>query len=99
MNNTEVMNILGDLRRHAMQNGMILTSVISIEECSELQKELTKFLRTDSRGNKTNLTEEMVDVYICILMLQFTYGISNDEFEMMFRKKLDRTLRKGCSEC
>lgn len=99
MSNIELMNILGNLRSHAVQNGTMLTSVVSIEECSELQKELTKFLRTDSEGDKTNLTEEMADVYICILMLQVTYGISNDEFEMMFRKKLDRTLRKGCSEC
>lgn len=99
MSNIELMNILGNLRKHAAQNGLMLTSVVSIEECSELQKELTKFLRTDSEGDKTNLIEEMVDVYICILMLQFTYGISNDEFEMMFNKKLDRTLRKECSEC
>lgn len=99
MNNVELMNIFGNLRKHAVQNGTMLASVVSIEECSELQKELTKFLRTDSEGDKTNLIEEMADVYICILMLQVTYGISNDEFEMMFRKKLDRTLRKGCSEC
>ena len=99
MSNIDLMNIFGNLRKHAVQNGMMLTSVVSIEECSELQKELTKFLRTDSEGDKTNLIEEMADVYICILMLQVTYGISNDEFEMMFRKKLDRTLRKGCSEC
>lgn len=99
MSNIELMNILGNLRKRAVQNGLMLTSVVSIEECSELQKELTKFLRTDSEGDKTNLIEEMADVYICILMLQFTYGISNDEFEMMFNKKLDRTLRKECSEC
>ena len=99
MNNIELMNIFENLRKHAVQNGTMLASVVSIEECSELQKELTKFLRTDSEGDKTNLIEEMADVYICILMLQVTYGISNDEFEMMFRKKLDRTLRKGCSEC
>lgn len=99
MNNIELMNIFRNLRRHAMQNGTLLTSIISIEECSELQKELTKFLRTDSEGDKTHLTEEMADVYICILMLQSTYGISNEDFEMMFRKKLDRTLRKECSEC
>lgn len=99
MNNIELENIFRNLRRHAMQNGTLLTSIISIEECSELQKELTKILRTDSEGDKINLTEEMADVYICILMLQITYGISNEEFEAMFRKKLDRTLRKECSEC
>lgn len=99
MNQIEVMKILGGLRRHVMQNGLLLTSIISIEECSELQKEITKFLRNDARGDKINLTEEMVDVYICILMLQTAYGISNEEFEMMFRKKLERTLGKDDSEC
>ncbi len=99
MNQMDVSEILSDLRKHAAHNGALLTSVISIEECSELQKELTKILRSDSGGDKTKLTEEMVDVYICILMLQFTYGISNVEFETMFRKKLERVLRKEGSDC
>ena len=62
MNNIELMNIFENLRKHAVQNGTMLASVVSIEECSELQKELTKFLRTDSEGDKTNLIEEMADV-------------------------------------
>lgn len=48
----------------AKKNGKEVISVVAIEECSELQKEITKMMR--ERGNKMNLLEEMADVYICL---------------------------------
>lgn len=99
MTKLDAIKIMGEIKKHANHNGMMLTSVISIEECSELQKELTKFLRTDADGDKTHLIEEMVDVYICILMLRFTYGISAEEFEAMFDKKMERIRRKEGFNC
>ena len=43
----------------AKKNGKEVISVVAIEECSELQKEITKMMR--ERGNKMNLLEEMAD--------------------------------------
>lgn len=52
----------------AKKNGKEVISVVAIEECSELQKEITKMMR--ERGNKMNLLEEMADVYICLAELR-----------------------------
>lgn len=57
----------------AKKNGKEVISVVAIEECSELQKEITKMMR--ERGNKMNLLEEMADVYICLAELRQCYGI------------------------
>lgn len=38
--------------------------VIAMEELSELQKEISKYLR--GKGNRSDLLQEMADVYICL---------------------------------
>lgn len=46
--------------------------IVAIEELSELQKELTKWLR--SKGNTAGLMEEMADVSIMLNQLELIFG-------------------------
>lgn len=46
--------------------------IVAIEELSELQKELTKWLR--SKGTTDGLMEEMADVSIMLNQLQLIFG-------------------------
>ena len=62
-------------------------SIIAMEELSELQKEISKFLR--DKGDSDHLAEEVADVEIMIEQLKQFYDISNEVFEWK-RKKLAR---------
>ena len=73
----------------AKKNGKEVISVLAIEECSELQKEITKMMR--ERGNKMNLLEEMADVYICLAELRWCYGITDHDLSSMIMRKIIRT--------
>lgn len=73
----------------ARKNGKEVISVVAIEECSELQKEITKMIR--ERGNKMNLLEEMADVYICLSELEQCYGITEHDLNSMIMRKITRT--------
>lgn len=73
----------------AKKNGKEVISVLVIEECSELQKEITKMMR--ERGNKMNLLEEMADVYICLAELRWCYGITDHDLNTMIMRKITRT--------
>lgn len=73
----------------AKKNGKEVISVVAIEECSELQKEITKMMR--ERGNKMNLLEEMADVYICLAELRQCYGITDHDLNAMVIRKITRT--------
>lgn len=68
--------------------------VVAIEELSELQKEVTKFLR--GIGNAGNLAEETADVLICIEQIMYIFGIREMVDIQMDRKvmRLDDMLRK-----
>lgn len=73
----------------AKKNGKEVISVVAIEECSEIQKEITKMMR--ERGNKMNLLEEMADVYICLAELRQCYGITDHDLKVMIMRKITRT--------
>lgn len=68
--------------------GPRLQTVVAIEELSELQKELTKFLR--GRGNKKHLTEEMADVLIMVTQLQLIYHVGDEDIREVMDYKLKR---------
>ena len=57
--------------------------LIAIEELSELQKELIKYLR--NKDNQDHISEEMADVYIMLYQLRLIF--KND-------KKIDRYIKK-----
>lgn len=79
----------GNTNPIAKKNGKEVISVVAIEECSELQKEITKMMR--ERGNKMNLLEEMSDVYICLAELRQCYGITDHDLKVMIMRKITRT--------
>ena len=56
--------------------------VIAMEEMSELQKEISKCLR--GKGNRSDLLQEMADVYICLAYVQ---AICADDPEFAFSDK------------
>jgi NTP pyrophosphatase (non-canonical NTP hydrolase) len=63
--------------------------IIAMEECSELIKEVSKYIRT--KDNKEHLTEELADVCIMIEQIRLIVGINELELYEMIQKKLKRT--------
>lgn len=59
--------------------------MISVEECSELQKEISKYYR--GKNNLEDLTEEMAHVLICIDELAHMLGIPKYKIQEEINKK------------
>ncbi len=70
------------------KNGKAMQTVVAIEEMSELQKELTKYIR--GMGNRENLKEEVADVLIMITQIQIMYALTDDEIKEIVDFKLKR---------
>ena len=68
--------------------------VIAIEECSELQKEITKIIR--KKGDLTNLAEEIADVEIMLEQLKLIFRIHDKVIEQKDEKikRLKQTIEK-----
>lgn len=66
--------------------------IITIEELSELQKELTKDLRGYEK--REEIKEEIIDVYMCLQFLKEIYNFSDEELEKEYEKKLNRNLNR-----
>ena len=63
--------------------------IVALEECSELQKEITKLLR--GKGNLEHLAEEMADVEIMLEQLELIYGVGLIQQKQVFKEnKLKR---------
>lgn len=76
--------------------GVVMQTVVAIEEMSELTKELTKALR--GKENIEGIVEELADVYIMLNQVQMMFGISDDRVQEMMDLKiqrLDRRIKKG----
>lgn len=76
------------IRSAIRKNGKAMQTVVAIEEMSELQKELSKFIR--GKGNRDNLIEEVADVLVMITQIQLMYHIPDDEVERIMHLKLNR---------
>ena len=76
------------MRSAIRKNGKAMQTVVAIEEMSELQKELTKFIR--GKGNRDNLIEEVADVLVMITQIQLMYHIPDDQVERIMHLKLNR---------
>ncbi len=66
--------------------------IVAIEELSELQKELTKWLR--GKGNRDGLMEEMADVSIMLNQLQLIFGDPTEQ-EIAKLERLERLVHGG----
>ena len=76
------------LSRAILKNGITLQSVVCMEECAELAKEISKQIR--GSGARTYLLEEMADVAICLKQLQLMYNIPDDDLQLVINQKLAR---------
>ena len=69
--------------------------IVAIEELSELQKELTKYLRGD--GDMNHVAEEMADVYIMLEQLGIIFGnnalLQNWKYKKL--KRLEQRIQNG----
>ncbi len=85
----ELMDInSGVISRAILKNGITLQSVVCMEECAELAKEISKQIR--GSGARTHLLEEMADVTICLKQLQLMYNIPDEDLHLVVRQKLAR---------
>lgn len=78
-------------QRAVSKYGEELQLIVAMEELSELQKEICKFLR--GNGNRDHLLEEVADVKIMIeqveMIFDFTYSVNAAMCE-----KVERLIRK-----
>lgn len=81
-------NELEIMKTAIRKNGKPMQTVVAIEELSELQKELTKYIR--GKGNKKDLTEELADALIMITQVQLMYHIPDEEIREVMDFKLNR---------
>lgn len=66
--------------------------IVAIEELSELQKELTKWLR--GKGTREGLMEEMADVSIMLNQLELIFG-DPTEAEIAKLERLEGMVQNG----
>lgn len=82
------------------KNGITRQSIVAMEECSELQKAISKALRYEqgdefvADNQRENLIEEMADVLICIEQLQVMYCVSDEELYSKKQEKEHRNLER-----
>ena len=89
--------MLNDLQKNALVKalekfGSISELIITVEELSELQKEVTKQLRTE--GKMENLVEEMADVYIVMEYLKLIFAINDEDIKTEIAFKIDRLMSR-----
>lgn len=68
--------------------------IVALEECSELQKEITKILR--NKGNLEHLAEEVADTEIMIeqIKLMFNFCDKVNDFKHQKVERLNKLLQK-----
>ena len=77
-----------------LRYGEVIQAVVAMEELSECQKEIAKFIR--GIGNAGDLAEEVADALICLEQMMMIYGIREMVQIQMDRKvmRLEDKLRR-----
>lgn len=76
--------------------------IIAMEECSELQKSISKMWRRQKDGKKVedepeireSLVEEIADVLICIDAIKVIFRIDDGDVDAMIKEKNKRNLQR-----
>ena len=79
------------------RNGMLLQSVVALEELSECQKEICKILRGE--GNWDHLAEEVADAIIMLEQIQNMYHLNKQVNEYMDKKLVRLRYRLKLERC
>lgn len=69
--------------------GLSTQMYVTIEELSELQKEVCKALR-EAKDNRASIVEELADVQIMLANLREIFKIEDEELESVIRYKQSR---------
>ena len=83
------------------KNGIERQSIVAMEECSELQKAISKALRYEqgdrfvADNQREDLIEEIADVLLCNEQLQVMYCIDKEEIDKIKEEKEERTLKRN----
>lgn len=77
--------------------GKVHQSVVCMEECSELIKAVSKLIR-NPKGPTDNLSEEMADVIICLVLLQKMYNVSDKDIQKWLDFKINRQKDRNYSK-
>lgn len=75
-------------------HGVFKTFVMAIEELSESQKTLTKYLRKPTPEVEKDIVEEMADVLICFSTIIEILEIDLDNLEEEIERKMKRNLER-----
>lgn len=85
---TQTNNVTDIYMKLEAQFGRDHQLAVAIEECAELQKELTKAIR--GKENDMRISEEIADVEICLDQLKMFYDPSGLNVELFKEFKLKR---------
>lgn len=80
------------VQRSIEHYGKDVQSTVCMEECAELIQAISKEKR--GKPDKSNLSEEIADVIICIEMLKKIYNITDDEIYSWVITKQERTIKR-----
>ena len=79
------------LEENIKENGVVLETVVAMEECAELIQAISKVKRYGFVGEyKDNLIEEIADVSIVIREIMMMFGIADDDLENAIYAKVQR---------
>lgn len=79
------------LEENIKEHGVVLETVIAMEECAELIQAISKVKRYGFAGEyRDNLVEEIADVDIVITELLMAFNVSEDEFFSVLDRKIQR---------
>lgn len=70
-----------------IQYGEEMQMIVALEELSEVQKELCKFMR--GLGNKEHLAEEIADATIMLEQMRYIFDVND-----MVSQKMDEKIRR-----
>ncbi len=81
------------------KNGVQLQAIVALEELSEAQKEICKFLR--GNGDAEHLAEEIADATIMLEQMRIVFGINESVCDWMDAKvqRLWARVKGGGEEC
>lgn len=85
-----IQNFIEEVIRY---NGSNEQTVVAVEELSELQKELCKYLR--GQCDADHVKEEIADVQLMIWQLQKIFGMSDYELSVRVQTKVDRCVDRN----
>ncbi len=86
-------NISEDMCKDVIEYyGVDQTTVVAMEECSEVIQELSKFVR--GTGNKRHLSEEIADVLITLKEVCIMYELKSEDIQNAIIYKQFRQARR-----